>query len=248
MSSSLSAKEESWQEIIEKAQQGDKAARDGLVQENMGLVYMVAKRFADRGVEMEELVQLGAIGLIKAVDKFDPKMGYSFSTYAVPLIMGEIRRFLRDDNMIHVSRQLKDYARKIAIIREDIKKTENREPTMEELEQKIGLSREELVAAMESVYEVESISKPVSGLKEESHARTIEDQLEDKTHFEMPVLNRIALSQVMEELEENEAMLIRLRYIDEQTQSQVAQALGMNQVAVSRLEKKILIKLRRKLA
>ena len=105
MSSSLSAKEESWQEIIEKAQQGDKAARDGLVQENMGLVYMVAKRFADRGVEMEELVQLGAIGLIKAVDKFDPKMGYSFSTYAVPLIMGEIRRFLRDDNMIHVSRK-----------------------------------------------------------------------------------------------------------------------------------------------
>lgn len=100
---------------------------------------------------------------------------------------------------------------------------------------------------MESVYEVESISKPVSGLKEESHARTIEDQLEDKTHFEMPILNRIALSQVMEELEENEAMLIRLRYIDEQTQSQVAQALGMNQVAVSRLEK-ILIKLRRKLA
>ena len=151
MSSSLSAKEESWQEIIEKAQQGDKAARDGLVQENMGLVYMVAKRFADRGVEMEELVQLGAIGLIKAVDKIDPKMGYSFSTYAVPLIMGEIRRFLRDDNMIHVSRQLKDHARKIAIIREHIKKTENREPTMEELEQKIGLSREELVAAMESV-------------------------------------------------------------------------------------------------
>ena len=120
MSSSLSAKEESWQEIIEKAQQGDKAARDGLVQENMGLVYMVAKRFADRGVEMEELVQLGAIGLIKAVDKFDPKMGYSFSTYAVPLIMGEIRRFLRDDNMIHVSRQLKDYARKI-------QKTESRQ-------------------------------------------------------------------------------------------------------------------------
>lgn len=248
MSSSISAKEKNWRTVIEEAQQGDKAARDSIVQENMGLVYMVAKRFADRGVEREELTQIGVIGLIKAVDKFDPAMGYTFSTYAVPLIMGEIRRFLRDDSMIHVSRQLKEHARKIAIIREQIKKTENREPTIDELVERTGVSREELVASMESVYEVESISKPVCGVGEDSHVLTIEDQLEDKVHFEVSMVNRIALSQVLEELEEQEANLIRLRYIEEQTQTQVAHALGMNQVAVSRLEKKILIKMRRKLA
>ncbi len=248
MSSSTSAKEEAWRALLERAQQGDKTARDGLVQENMGLVYMVAKRFADRGVDAEELVQIGAIGLIKAVDKFDPAMGFTFSTYAVPLIMGEIRRFLRDDNMIHVSRRLKEYARKIAIIRENIKKTENREPTIEELCTGTGLPREDLIVAMESAYEVESISQPVSGGSEDARALTIEDQIEDKERFEMPVLNRIALTQAMEELDENEARLIRLRFVEEQTQTQVARALGMNQVAVSRLEKKILIKMKRTLA
>ena len=231
-----------------KAQQGDKAARNRLVQENMGLVYMVAKRFTDRGVDSEELVQIGAIGLIKAVDKFDPGMGFTFSTYAVPLIMGEIRRFLRDNNVIHVSRRLKEHARKIAIIRENIKKSENREPTIEELCEQTGLTREDLVSAIESVYEVESISQPVGGAGDEARALTIEEQLEDQVHFEVPVLDRIVLTQIMEELEEREAQLIRLRYVEEQTQSQVAQELGMNQVAVSRLEKKILIKLRRKLA
>ena len=242
MSSNQSANEKAWQDVIAEAQQGDKSARDSIVQENMGLVYMVAKRFADRGTDREELVQLGAIGLIKAVDKFDPAMGFSFSTYAVPMIMGEIRRFLRDDNMIHVSRRLKENARKIAIVRENIKKTKYREPTMAELEAQTGLSREELVAAMESV------SQPVHGAKEDAHTLTIEDQLEDKESFESPVLNRIALTQAMDELEEWEAQLIRMRYMEEQTQTQVADELGMNQVAVSRLEKKILIKMRRKLA
>lgn len=247
MNSNASAKEKNWQAAIDRAQNGDKGARDEIVQDNMGLVYMVAKRFADRGVDMEELVQIGAIGLIKAVDKFEPKMGYSFSTYAVPLIMGEIRRFLRDDNMIHISRKLKEDARKIAIIREKIKKTENREPTIEELCDSTGLKREDLVAAMESAYEVESISKPLHGTEEDVHTLTIEDQLEDSSYFEAPVLNRIALHQVMQELEEQEVRLIRLRYIEEQTQIQVARTLGMNQVAVSRMEKKILQKLRRRL-
>ena len=178
----------------------------------------------------------------------DPAMGFSFSTYAVPMIMGEIRRFLRDDNMIHISRRLKENARKIAIVRENIKKTEYREPTMCELEAQTGLSREELVAAMESAYTVESISQPVHGVKEDAHTLTLEDQLEDKESFESPVLNRIALTQAMDELEEWEAQLIKMRYMEEQTQTQVADELGMNQVAVSRLEKKILIKMRRKLA
>ena len=163
MKSNEYANEENWRKAIEEAQKGDRKIRDALVSENMGLVYMVAKRFQGRGVEEEELTQIGAIGLIKAIDKFDSKLPYTFSTYAVPMIMGEIRRFLRDDNMIHISRQVKENARKIAIVKEKMKKTENKDPTLEELQRETGLSYEDLVVAMESSVGVESISKPVTG-------------------------------------------------------------------------------------
>ena len=245
MSSTVSAKEESWRENIAKAQAGDKAVRDELVTQNMGLVYMVVKRFANRGAELEELNQIGAIGLIKAIDKFDADMPYSFSTYAVPLIIGEIRRFLRDDGMIHVSRTIKENARKIAIVREEMKKTDNKEPTIEELCTKTGLSHEELIMAMDAGAKVESIYRPIGG--DESSPVTIEDQLEDKNYFETPILNRIALNQVMVELEEQETKLIHLRYVQNHTQAEVAELMGANQVAVSRMEKKVLQKLRRRL-
>lgn len=208
---------------------------------------MVAKRFQGRGVEEEELTQIGAIGLIKAIDKFDSKLPYTFSTYAVPMIMGEIRRFLRDDNMIHISRQVKENARKIAIVKEKMKKTENKDPTFEELQRETGLSYEDLVVAMESSVGVESISKPVAG-EDSAGALTIADQLEDKKPFEGPILNRIALQQVMDELDEGEVRLISLRYMQNHTQAEVAQILGTNQVAVSRQERHILGKLRKKLA
>lgn len=247
MKSKEYANEENWRKAIEEAQKGDRKIRDALVSENMGLVYMVAKRFQGRGVEEEELTQIGAIGLIKAIDKFDPKLPYSFSTYAVPMIMGEIRRFLRDDNMIHISRQVKENARKIAIVKEKMKKTENKDPTLAELQRETGLSYEDLVVAMESSVGVESISKPVTG-EENAGALTIADQLEDKKHFEGPILNRIALQQVMDELDEGEVRLISLRYMQNHTQSEVAQILGTNQVAVSRQERRILGKLRKKLA
>ena len=226
-----------------------KSARsEQLVTENINLIYLVMKRFRNRGIENDDLFQIGAVGLMKAAERFDEGRGYTFSTYAVPMIIGEIQRFLRDDGMVHISRKIQEDARKIAIVRENIKKTEYREPTMCELEAQTGLSREELVAAMESAYTVESISQPVHGVKEDAHTLTLEDQLEDKESFESPVLNRIALTQAMDELEEWEAQLIKMRYMEEQTQTQVADELGMNQVAVSRLEKKILIKMRRKLA
>lgn len=219
--------------------------RSWLVTENMGLVYMVTKRFEGRGTDREELVQIGAIGLIKAIDKFDPQLPYSFSTYAVPLIIGEIRRFLRDDGMIHISRSVKENAGKIALIREKLKKTENKEPTLEELRELTGLEYEEIVTAMEATSEVDSIFRPIGG--EEGDALTLGEKLADEKQFETPIVNSIALQQVMETLEEEENKLIQLRYMQNRTQSETAKLLGTNQVAVSRMERKILTKLRQRL-
>ena len=219
--------------------------RSWLVTENMGLVYMVTKRFEGRGTDREELVQIGAIGLIKAIDKFDPQLPYSFSTYAVPLIIGEIRRFLRDDGMIHISRSVKENAGKIALIREKLKKTENKEPTLEELRELTGLGYEEIVTAMEATSEVDSIFRPIGG--EEGDSLTLGEKLADEKQFETPIVNSIALQQVMETLEEEENKLIQLRYMQNRTQTETAKLLGTNQVAVSRMERKILTKLRQRL-
>lgn len=211
----------------------------------MGLVYMVARRFEGRGTDWEELVQIGAIGLIKAIDKFDPALPYSFSTYAVPLIIGEIRRFLRDDGMIHISRSVKENARKIAIVREKLKKTENKNPTLEELRELTGLEYEEIVTAMEATSEVDSIYRPLAG--EDGDSLTLGEKLADEKQFETPIVNSIALQQVMDTLEENENRLINLRYMQNRTQAETARILGTNQVAVSRMERKILTKLRQRL-
>lgn len=210
----------------------------------MGLVHMVAGRFLGRGLELEELAQIGVIGLLKAIDRFDPALSYAFSTYAVPLIMGEIRRFLRDDGMIHISRRIKDDARKIAVVREQLKKTENREPTIEELARETKLEYEEIVMALQAGI-VESIQKPVSA---DDQSVTLEEQLEDGRRFEIPILDHIALEQALGELDEKEARLIELRYMENKTQAEVARLMGTNQVAVSRLEKKALGQMRRKLS
>ncbi len=212
----------------------------------MGLVHMVAKRFEGRGVDHEELAQIGAIGLIKAIDKFDPGLPYSFSTYAVPLIIGEVRRFLRDDNMIHISRSVKENAGKISLIREKLKKTENKEPTMEELKELTGLEYEEIITAMEAVSEVDSLFRPVAG--SEGDTFTLGEKLADEKRFENPIVDRLALNQVMETLEKDENELIQLRYMQNRTQAETARILGTNQVAVSRMEKKILLKLRQRLS
>lgn len=245
MRHSAAAKDTAWKESIARAQAGDKELRERLITENMGLVYMVSGRFAGRGVELEELNQIGAIGLIKAIDRFDPSREYAFSTYAVPLIMGEIRRFLRDDGMIHISRQIKEHARKIAIVREQLKKTDNREPSVEELGQLTGLTYEEIIMAANAGMEVDSIHRSVQGEKE--RGLTLEDQLEDKTSFETPILNHIALTQVLDHLGEQESRLISLRYMENRTQAEVASILGTNQVAVSRMERRILGQLRQRL-
>jgi len=246
VSSSSLTKEESWRLSILKAQNGDKEERDALVTANIGLIYMVLKRFSNRGHEQEDLFQIGAIGLMKAIDKFDLSRELSFSTYAVPMIVGEIRRFLRDDGVIHVSRQVKDNARKIAMVKEELKKSCNQDPSIEELVKVTGLSHEEILVAMEATTEVESIYQPIGGQSDGSQL-VLADQLEDGKSSETELINRITVLQMLESLEEKERKLIQLRYMEGKTQSESATILGMNQVAVSRLEKKILLSLRRQI-
>ena len=229
-----------------KAQEGDKEERDALITANMGLVYMVLKRFSNRGQEQEDLFQIGMIGLIKAIDKFDLSRELSFSTYAVPMIIGEIRRFLRDDGMIHVSRQIKDNARKIAAAKEELKKRSAHDVTMEELANVTGLTMEEIVVAMEATSEVESIYEPVH-TQTDGGTLLVVDQLEDTRRSENDLINRITVVQMLDSLGERERHLIELRYLDGKTQNESAKILGMNQVAVSRLEKKILLSLRKQL-
>ena len=156
----LSSKEK--EELFEKILKGDKDARDRYIKGNLRLVLSVIQRFSSSNENVDDLFQIGCIGLIKAIDNFDITQNVRFSTYAVPLIMGEIRRFLRDDGMIHTSRQMKEHARKIAIVREQMKKTQNKEPTLQELAEKTGIAIEDLVVAMEAGREVDSFSRPVT--------------------------------------------------------------------------------------
>lgn len=243
MSASVLTKDEKWKIAIYKAQNGDKEQRDKLVEENVGLVYMVLKRFQNRGYEKEDLFQIGVIGLIKAIDKFDLERELSFSTYAVPMIIGEIRRFLRDDGMLHISRQIKDNARRIAAVKELWKKTMNIDPTIHDLEMETGLSAEEIITAIEATTEVESIYKPIMSNQEDGKL-TLADQIEDTKATEQELINQITIHQLLSSLCESERNLMKLRYMEGKTQTEIAGILGMNQVAVSRMEKRILHRLR----
>lgn len=244
MPSQVCTKEEGWRCSIRKAQQGDKAERDALVAENVGLIYMVLKRFSSRGYEQEDLFQIGAIGLLKAIDKFDLSRELSFSTYAVPMIIGEIRRFLRDDGMIHVSRQIKDNARKIAAVKEELKKMNHLDPTIEELAMYTGLEASDILMAIEATTEVESIYQPIVN-GDDGSQMLIADQLVDAKKSELELINRITVLQMLDGLEEKDRRLIELRFWEGKTQSESAKLLGMNQVAVSRSEKRILHQLRK---
>ena len=232
--------------LIEQAHQGDKDARERLVEENMGLVYTIVRRFQGRGYEMEDLIQIGSIGLIKAIDKFDLSFDVKFSTYAVPMITGEIKRFLRDDGMIKVSRSLKETAYKAYATREALEKKMGREPTLEEISAEIGAAKEDIVLAMESSAEVESLHKTI--YQGDGSAILLMDKLEEKENKNEELLNHIVLEELLDSLDAQERSLIYLRYFGDKTQVQVAAAMGMTQVQVSRLEKKILKKMRGKIS
>lgn len=238
-------------ELVLRAHSGERAARDQLVMENMGLVYSISKRFLGRGYELEDINQIGTIGLIKAIDKFDENYDVKFSTYAVPMIAGEIKRFLRDDGMLKVSRSLKENGYRIKKASDQLIADRGREATVEELAAATELSVEDVVMALEANTEVESIYRTVyqgdgSEIylvdKVTSQNSTASQGMDFGEHEKL--LNRILLGQLLDDLEEQERELILLRYFKEQTQSQVAKRLGISQVQVSRMEKKILLKLR----
>lgn len=228
--------------LIGRAHQGDKEARDTIFEENTGLIYSVAKRFLGRGAEMEDLFQLGSIGLLKAVDRFDPSFEVKFSTYAVPMIAGEIRRFLRDDGMLKVSRSLKESCARVYRMREELEKRLGREPDMGELSEALHMPPEELAMTLESGMEVESISRPLP--QSDGAELTLADRLPEKEDAHQRLIDRMFLEELLKTLEKEERQLIFLRYFQDQTQSAVGALMGISQVQVSRMEKRILNRLR----
>lgn len=229
-------------ELIRQAHQGDKDARDRIVKENVGLIWSIVRRYKGRGCEMEDLFQIGCIGMLKAIDKFDLSYEVQFSTYAVSLIAGEIKRFLRDDGMVKVSRSLKENGWKIRQATERLSQQFGRDATIEEIAAATDLSSEDIVMALEANVEVESIYKSV--YQSDGNEIFLVDRLPEEKDENEKMLNNMLLKQLLGELEENEKLLIELRYFREMTQVQVAKILGVSQVQVSRMEKKILLKMR----
>ena len=227
--------------LINRAHQGDKLARDKILIENTGLIWSIVRRFLNRGHEGEDLFQIGCIGMLKAIDRFDTEFDVAFSTYAVPMIAGEIRRFIRDDGIVKISRKIKENQMKIMHQREIYINEKKQEPTIEELERVCDLTKEEIVMAIDASRNVESIDKEMYS---KDSAYTLMDLAEDDTNIEETVLNKIMVQQLMDMLESKERKIINLRYFKNKTQSQVAKEMGMTQVQVSRLEKKILNSMR----
>ena len=231
-------------ELLRRAQQGDKSARDTLVEENVGLVWSIVRRFAGRGYEPEDLFQIGTIGLIKAIDYFNREYDVKFSTYAVPMITGEIKRFLRDDGMIKVSRTIKDHGVLVKKCIQTMTKSMGREPTPAQIAEETGLSIEDVVAAMEAGAQVESLHKVI--YQGDGSSIELMDKLEDTRDENEHILNRFFVRDMLSDLSENEQKIIIWRYYEQKTQTQIARALGISQVQVSRMEKKILQGMRRK--
>ena len=229
-------------ELLLRAKNGDKEASDRLVQENLGLVGSVVKRFENRGCEREDLFQIGSIGLIKAIEKFDFSYEVCFSTYAVPLVMGEIRRFLRDDSMVKVSRSLKENRWHIKKSREKLEQKLGRSATLAELVEDTGLSEEEITMALDAGEEVASIYQTV--YQSDGSELYLVDKVADERRDEERLLDQVVVEQLILGLEPREQQLITLRYFEGKTQSRVADDMGMTQVQVSRMEKKVLHKMR----
>lgn len=226
------------EELIRLAQSGDKDASETLVRENSGLIWSVARRFLGRGTEGDDLYQLGCLGFLKAVDGFDLEYGTQFSTYAVPKISGEIRRFLRDDGAVKVSRTIKEQAATIKIARSNLTNAMGREPTISELSEKTGFSPEEIALAETATAATESIQRETG-----EDGFSLEDVLTD-TQTEETLVERISLKQAISNLPQREKMVIQLRYFHGLTQERVAKILDVSQVQVSRIEKKALSNLR----
>ena len=224
--------------LIMKSQQGDKEARDTVFKENAGLVYSMAKRFAGRSVEMEDIVQIGSIGLLKAIDRFDISYVVKFSTYAVPMIIGEIRRFLRDNNSIRVSRSLRDTAYKAIYAREMLLKKNQKEPSITEVASEVGISREDIVYALDAIQNPMSLYEPI--FTDGGDTLYVMDQIRDKKNREENWVEHLSLSDALKKLNAREHEIISLRFFEGKTQMEVAELIGISQAQVSRLEKNAL--------
>lgn len=226
-------------ELLTRLGEGDTGAESMLVEKNMGLVYSIAGKFAGRGCDREDLVQLGAIGLIKAVKKFDVSLGVQFSTYAVPMIIGEIKRFLRDDGAVKVSRSLKEAAAKGRRCQEVLLKELGRSPTISEISQLSGLSSDLILEAFEATVAPESLETQTD---DESSLSLL--GLLSGPDTENEIVNRMFIDQSLSALSERERQIIAMRYFKGKTQSEIARVIGVSQVQISRLEKKALLKMR----
>lgn len=229
-------------DLIVKAQGGDEQAKEELVKRNIALVKSIVKRFLNRGYEYEDLFQIGVIGLIKAINNYDPKFNVQFSTYAVPMIMGEIKRFLRDDGPIKVSRSLKELASKVQAVKEQLESRMCREPTIHEVAREMGISPEELVHAMEANRMPSSIYDII--YEDDDNPILLIDKIHQDTNQMGKLIDRIMLKEMLAKLDRRERAIIVMRYFQDRTQSDIANELGISQVQVSRIEKKVLLKMR----
>lgn len=228
-------KDEEVEELLRLAHDGDQKARERLINCNLRLVFNLVKRFSRRGFDEEELFQIGTIGLIKAIDKFDSSYNVKFSTYAVPMIIGEIRRFLRDNQQIKVSRSLKELAFRIPKVKEELTKAKGREPTIGEISEVLNIPREEIVSALEALQQPASIYETL--YQDDGDPIYLLDQLKAETSLEFIWTENLSLKEILRKLPEREQQIIKMRYFEDKTQAQVAQLLGLSQVQISRIER-----------
>lgn len=229
-------------EAISLAKDGDRQAKEYIVNNNIGLVWSIVRKFLNRGTEADDLFQIGCIGLIKAIEKFDTSFDVRFSTYAVPMIMGEIKRHLRDDGIIKVSRSLKELSVKAKAVMDKLSKELCREPTVKEVAEVLQVSAEELAMALDATVVPESINAKIG-----DDGRELEATLGYDEDMEQNVVNKIAVKEALSGLTTRERQIIVLRYFKDKTQSQIAAQLGISQVQVSRIEKKVLSQMRNKI-
>ena len=221
--------------LLKKAREGDAAARERYIQGNLRLVLSVIKRFSNSSENADDLFQIGCIGLIKAIDNFDTTLNVRFSTYAVPMIIGEIRRYLRDYSSIRVSRSMRDTAYRVLQAREKLQREQQREPTVEQIARELGIRREEVVFAMDAVCDPVSLFEPI--YSDGGDAVWVMDQVRDTKNTDEDWLEQIALKEAMARLSERERQILALRYSDGKTQMEVSSEIGISQAQVSRLEK-----------
>ncbi|MCY6370486.1 RNA polymerase sporulation sigma factor SigF [Clostridium ganghwense] len=232
--------------LIQRAKEGDKGALDKLVENNLPLVSAISKKFMNRGYEYDDIFQIGCIGLVKAVNNFEAKYNVQFSTYAVPMIMGEIKRFLRDDGLIKVSRSIKYNARKLHYDKEKLTKKLSREPTIEELSEFSGMTTEEILFSTEAVNDPKYLYDTIH--HDDGSPIFLIDKISDNKDENKDIINKIALKEALSKLDVRSRQIIILRYFKDITQVQVAKMLGISQVQVSRIEKKVLKAMKEKLS